>query len=509
MIKFCLPCGIHTALERRRDLQEAHLDRSSAAVFTVDPDLRNEILACLKQLKGVNPRVLNHLGDFESLLQEQSVCLVLPVLSNGHGPGGVSTAAEFDKIMQFLPRLRNQHPFCQVLLITSSKLSLHQSCQAVANGVANIVDRNQSDFCKVFPNYINTSYRHFQELQRRQRSEELSSQFEQYGMVGSSSALAKVIKKARQAARISDASIIIYGESGTGKQRLAEMIHELDEKRNLHPFVCVNCAAIAGTLAESEMFGHKKGAFTGASEDRPGYFRTADGGTILLDEIGELDISLQPKILRVSQENRILPVGSDQEYHVDVRLIAATHRDLEQMVHEGRFRLDLYQRLNVIQLKVPPLRQRKEDIPVLFESFLKKYAHYSPCGITSVDPYVYEILAQVIGPGNIRELENIVRQILAFKESGQRIEITDLPSELVQKSDFGSDKTDIEVPDKIIEAMVKGKKSLADAVDEYESFMLARLVERGVSRTTLAGSLGITRRTLYNKLQKYNLSQGK
>ena len=314
------------------------------------------------------------------------------------------------------------------------------------------------------------------------------------------------MRQARRAAKVSDAPIIIYGESGTGKQLLAESIHRMDDKRSKASFVVVNCSAITGTLAESELFGHKKGAFTGATEDRLGYFRTANRGSILLDEISELSLSLQPKILRVLQEGLVMPVGSDKEYEVDVRIIAATNRELKDLVCNGSFRLDLFQRLNVISLMMPPLRQRAEDIPALFDTFIKKYAHYYSGQIHSVDPSVFEVLAHTLGKGNIRELENVVRQILVFKESGSRIEITDLPRELIESKihPLGSE-IKVQIPEETIDALVKGSTMLSDAVAEYEKIMLARLMERGVNQTTLAERLGVTRRTLYNKLNKYKL----
>ena len=202
-----------------------------------------------------------------------------------------------------------------------------------------------------------------------------------------------------------------------------------------------------------------------------------------------------------------MPVGSDQEFRVDVRVIAATNRDLIEMVNNGRFRLDLYQRLNVISLSVPPLRSRTEDIPALFEAFVRKYGHYYPGEIVAVDRQVYDVLARAIGPGNIRELENLVRQVLAFKESGNRIELGDLPRDLVHNSLSGgrAQQPAASVPEGTIEALSAGSKKLSEAVEEYERLMLARLLRRGISQTVLADRLGITRRTLYNKLHKYDL----
>jgi len=483
-----------------------HHGRKLAAVFAADPNLRREIVSLLDQSRGIPTRVMQRFSDFKDLLKETSLCLLVLALSADDKNQLNSSEEGFERIIQFLPRLRHHHPACQVLLITTSQLNLHQTCQAVVQGVSALIDAKHDDFQQTLAEQIEEALDHYQELQQRKSEQDILPHFSNNGLVGNSDALLNVIEQAKQASRISDAPVVIYGQSGTGKQRLAEIIHEMDEKRQSSNFISVNCAAIAGTLAESELFGHKKGAFTGATQDRLGYFRAANGGTILLDEIGELDLVLQPKILRVAQEGKVMPVGSDKEYPVDVRIIASTHRDLKQMVREGTFRLDLYQRLNVIQLTVPSLKQRKEDIPALFQNFLDKYAHYCRCSITSVDPQVYEVLAQSVDSGNIRELENIVRQILIFKDKGSRIEITDLPRDIIRKTLRGpTGEEQLSVPETTIDALAYGSKGLAEVVDEYERFMLERLLERGVNQTNLAQTLGITRRTLYNKLHKYNL----
>ena len=206
-----------------------------------------------------------------------------------------------------------------------------------------------------------------------------------------------------------------------------------------------------------------------------------------------------------------MPVGSDIEHRVDVRVIGATNRDLYEMVRNGAFRLDLFQRLNVISLTVPALRQRLEDIPLLFEAFIKKYAHYSRSEITGVDPSVYEIIGRMLGAGNVRELENIVRQVLVFKECGGRIEIADLPEAMLEAQvrkrvggNWGHGDR-VTISDEMIEALLDGRKRLVEALDECERVVLARLMKRGLNQTALANRLGVTRRTLYSKLQKYDL----
>ena len=205
-----------------------------------------------------------------------------------------------------------------------------------------------------------------------------------------------------------------------------------------------------------------------------------------------------------------MPVGSDREYRVDVRVMGATNRNLSKMVDLGTFRLDLFQRLNVISLTVPALRQRLEDVPLLFEAFIKKYAHYSRAEITGVDPSVYEIIGRMLGAGNVRELENIVRQVLVFKEISGRIEIADLPQEMLEaqvrkRVTSNGHGERVKISDEMIEALIGGRKRLAEALDECERVVLARLMKRGLNQTALANRLGVTRRTLNSKLQKYDL----
>ena len=311
---------------------------------------------------------------------------------------------------------------------------------------------------------------------------------------------------------ISDVAVLVQGQSGTGKQVLAESIHRLDPKRNGKHFATVNCASITGTLAESELFGHCKGAFTGATSNRQGYFRSCDGGTLFLDEISELDMNLQPKLLRVLQEGRVLPVGSDREYAVDVRVVASSNQQLDQLVVDSRFRLDLYQRLKVVSLAVPPLHERLEDVPLLVNAFLKRYDHYYSGQIRSVDPQVYDILTQARLPGNVRELENIIRQALVLKESGSRLEISDLPEELIAQNASRPERQETLIPAEVAESLgrmlTNGDIELSQLVETFEKTVISEAMGSWNStQSELAKQLGLTRRTFYNKLQKYAIAQ--
>ncbi|MBF0427919.1 MAG: sigma-54-dependent Fis family transcriptional regulator [Magnetococcales bacterium] len=243
-------------------------------------------------------------------------------------------------------------------------------------------------------------------------------------IIGVSPAMRRVLEMARRAAR-TDASVLITGESGTGKELIARYIHA-NSTRSQGPFVAVSCAAVPETLIESELFGHVKGAFTGAISHRLGIFVEADHGTVLLDEIGETPLSLQAKLLRVLQERVVRAVGGSGEKAINVRLLAATNRDLSDEIAAGRFREDLLYRVNVVNLHLPPLRQRREDIPLLITRFVEKYARRYGLSITGLAPEVMACLMRYSFPGNVRELENVVEGAVALTVEG-RVELEALP----------------------------------------------------------------------------------
>lgn len=430
------------------------------------------------------------------------LAIITPRPASPHQPDG-------DRL-ELLRLLRRHDATIQVLLVVDQSADLGLCCQAVALGSAGFVNRQ----AEPLEDEVLARLAHAKECLRMitQANVEYRTRaiFEQAGIAGQSRAMADLLHAARRAAQVSDAPVLILGESGTGKQLLAEAIHRMDGKRRDKPFLSVNCAAITGTLAESALFGHTRGAFTGATEDRAGYFRSANGGMVLLDEISELDAALQPKLLRVLQEGKVLPVGSDQEQMVDVRVIAASNQDLALLVTQHKFREDLYQRLNVLCLRVPPLRQRLEDIPLLFRHFLRKYAHYYSESIRNVNPRVYEVIADAIGPGNVRELENMVRRILAFKETGQHIELNDLPASIVNSVAAQRDNALAQASEVVTQAFKdlvrEGNLSLTQMVDECERAILQAAMEyHQASQADLANRLGITRRTFYNKVKKHHL----
>jgi len=290
-------------------------------------------------------------------------------------------------------------------------------------------------------------------------------------------------------------TVLVTGESGTGKERIARAIHEASDRRD-KPLLVVNCGAIPEALMEAELFGHEKGAFTGAVSSRLGIFRDAEGGAVLLDEIGELPPALQVKLLRVLQERRVRGVGASGEVPVDVRVIAATNRNVEEDVRAGRFRQDLYYRLNVIRIEVPPLRERREDIHLLAEHFLLRCAAEQNKTIRGLSPDALRALEAYAFPGNARELENIVERAVALA-TGQTIGLGDLPREV---SGAAAQPTPalVGLPDEGC--------NLDDVLGEVERRLLLQALERsGGVRTQAAKLLGVTLRSLRYRLQKHAL----
>ena len=243
---------------------------------------------------------------------------------------------------------------------------------------------------------------------------ERDERFDHYGIIGRSKAVEEVIRRAEMVAS-TKSTVLITGETGTGKELVARAIHDRSAQRDM-PLIKVNCAAIPETLLESELFGHVRGAFTGATTNKKGKFALADGGTIFLDEIGTMNPTLQAKLLRVLQEREIEPLGSERTEKIDVRVIAATNRDLRQMVADGKFQEDLFYRLNVIPIEIPPLRERRDDIPALVDHFVKKHAQRIGRRVDKIDEGVWSGLQQYDWPGNVRELENTIERAVVLSQ---------------------------------------------------------------------------------------------
>ena len=291
---------------------------------------------------------------------------------------------------------------------------------------------------------------------------------------------------------VSRATVLIKGESGTGKELLARLIHNLSP-RSAKLISVVNCSALPESLLESELFGHEKGAFTGATARRIGRFEEADGGTLFLDEIGDISASVQVKLLRFLQEREFQRVGGNQTIHSDVRIISATNRDLESKVKEGTFREDLFYRLNVVVMDMPPLRERKEDVPLLIDHFLKRFAAENGKNVTGITSEARDLLLKYDYPGNVRELENIIERAVVISRNSV-ISVDDLP--------FDEDRIYPE------DAGKKGEGLLRGSIEEMERKLILEAMEKsGDHQTKAAEILGISERMLRYKLKKYGLKE--
>ena len=313
-------------------------------------------------------------------------------------------------------------------------------------------------------------------------------------MLGSSLAMRKVFDTIRKVS-VTDTNILIYGESGTGKELVARSIHS-NSNRNEKPFVPVDCASLPENLLESELFGHEKGTFTGADTTRPGLLEFANGGTFFLDEIGEMGLNLQAKFLRVLQERQFRRVGGRKMIDIDIRLIAATNRDLEEGVRQGTFREDLYYRLNVISIKLPPLRDRVGDVPLLADHFLREFAISSQNAPSGISSEAMKLLEEYAWPGNVRELQNVISRAVTLC-AGEIINPEDLP-EYVRNSA----KTKVSAIRDGVSFKESKKRWLVDFEKDYLSDLLAR---NGNNISRAAKEAGIDRKTIHRLLNKYKL----
>ena len=310
-------------------------------------------------------------------------------------------------------------------------------------------------------------------------------------LIGNSAAMAEVRALIERVAR-SQAPVYLHGESGSGKELAARMIHQQGARRE-HPFIAVNCGAIPENLMESEFFGYRKGAFTGADSDRDGFFHVASGGTLFLDEVADLPLSMQVKLLRAIQEKKVRKVGSSQEEPVDVRILCATHQNLRERVEEGKFRQDLFYRLNVIEVRMPALRECREDIPVLAQRIMERVARQCGQAVPKLTPGALAALQAYPFPGNVRELENIIERALALLTSDV-IDVADLNLVPVSR---GADS----VPD-------AGSVALQDYLDEVERKVIVEALQKtGFNRTAAAKLLGVTFRSLRYRMQRLEISE--
>jgi len=395
--------------------------------------------------------------------------------------------------MQLLEEVRARHPETLFVLMTAYG-DERTAVRALREGAYDYVP-------KPFDNEeIRALVRRAREVlalraENRRLREELAGEFR--GLIGDSPGMREVYRLVRRAAP-TDVTVLVTGESGTGKELVARAVHE-ESRRARGPFVALNCSALPGELVESELFGHLRGAFTGADRDREGLFEAADGGTLFLDEIGDLAVPAQAKLLRALEERQVLRVGATRPTAVDVRVVAATHRPLERLVAEGGFRQDLLFRLQVIQVQIPPLRERRDDIPALAVHFVRHFAERYGRPVREIDPGARRALLAYDWPGNVRELRNVVERAVVLAE-GESLEAADLPP-AVAGSTAPLRPADAALAD------LPFAEARARALDAFDRSFLGAALERhgrNVSRT--ARALEMHRQSLQKKLRQLGIS---
>lgn len=394
--------------------------------------------------------------------------------------------------MDVLKKSQERYPHVPVIIITAYSTS-ESAMEALKTGAYDYIQKpfQVEEIKLIIQNALEKKQLITENIKLK---EDLYRKYRLDNIIGGSEVMLKVFELIHKVAT-SKANVLISGESGTGKELVARAIHFNGPRRD-KPFVTVNCGAIPENLLESELFGHKKGAFTGAVANKRGLFEMAHGGTIFLDEIGELNKNLQVKILRVIQDKTFTPVGGTEEIEVDVRVISATNRELEEEVKAGNFREDLYWRLNVIQIKIPPLRDRVEDIPRLAMYFLEKYAKEQNKNITKFSAGAMALLENYNYPGNVRELENIVERAVAL-ESGNVISPQSLPARL-QAMSAPCQPSAISLP--------PGGIDLEKVIDEIEKSLLLQALEQAAGvKTKAAELLNLSFRSFRYRLEKFGL----
>ncbi|MBX2987683.1 MAG: sigma-54-dependent Fis family transcriptional regulator [Bdellovibrionaceae bacterium] len=448
-----------------------------------ESSLRTALFRVLDR-KGHNVLTANRIEEARTLCQgEVPVDLAIVDLNLPDGDG-----------IEFMTWIRSIYPACEVIILTGHG-SIESAIRATQKGAFHFVTKpfNLDELMSLAEKAL--THKKLQQENIQLRSE-LNKKYKFDQIIGTSEQIHSVLRLVERVAD-SDSTILVTGESGTGKELIARAIHYNSPRANA-AFVPINCGAIPSELLESELFGHVKGAFTGAIANRIGRFEMADGGTIFLDEIGDLEPTLQVKLLRALQERSFEPVGSTKTVQVNVRVIAATNINLEEAVEAGRFREDLYYRLNVIPIGVPALRERRADIPLLLKHFMDLFSRTKGRGLSGIAGDALDCLCNYAWPGNIRELENLVERMTILKGQGQ-VEVIDLPPKYrASSSSVGTDLDNLDIPD--------GGLDFNNAVDSYENALIMRALEKtGWNRNQAAMLLRLNRTTLVEKIKKKGL----
>jgi two-component system response regulator PilR (NtrC family) len=453
-------------------------------ILVVDDELSmREFLSILLEREGYDVSVA---GSAEEALRMMESALFDLVLSDVNMPGLSG--------IELLARIKNTSPETAVLMLTAFSTS-EQAVEAMKLGAYDYI-------CKPFKNEeIKLLVKNALEKQGLKREnmllkKEAGERDSFCGIIGKNRKMLELFDLIQKVAA-SQSSVLILGESGTGKELAARAVHTCSPRKS-KPFVAVNCGAIPDNLIESELFGHKKGSFTGAVGDRPGLFEQAEGGTLFLDEIGELPLLMQTKLLRVLQEREFKRVGDAQTRKADVRIISASNRDLENQVREASFREDLFYRLNVVQLVLPPLRERIEDIPLLIEYFCRKYQTSGHTAPVTVTPGALKMLMNHPFPGNIRELENIIERSLIMDQ--EVISETSLPRQiLASKTPCFTAECDIPESGMMLEPLLE---------ELEKKYLLKALEKTGGAKKKAGELLGMSFRSFRYRLAKFGLDSG-
>jgi len=385
--------------------------------------------------------------------------------------------------LELLERLKRERPEIEVIVITGHA-SIESAVGCIRRGAFDYLAKPFEDVHRVRTTVQKAIERRRLVQRNRELEEELRERSATPELVGSSPRM-RALKRTINSLRHNESHVLLRGESGTGKELVARAIHVTSERAG-EVFVPVDCGALPETIIESELFGHERGAFTGAT-GAPGLFRVADRGTLFLDEIGEISTSVQAKLLRALQEKEVRPVGASSTIPVNLRVISATHRDLEEMVQKSRFRTDLFYRLNVVRIEIPPLRERREDIPMLVHHFIEKYRG-KHSRLEGIEDSALEVLVRAEWPGNVRELENVIESAMALAP-GPRMRVADLPRFGQHSAQYAAQLPDLPL-----------------SLDAYERCALQRALEESRGDAGAAARrLGVGRSTLYRKIAKHGL----
>jgi DNA-binding NtrC family response regulator len=401
----------------------------------------------------------------------------------------ILTDLKMEKVdgMQILKKSKELHPVSEVIIITGFA-TLDSAVKGMKHGAFYYIAKpfKLDEVRKVVKEAV-------EKVRLKNENRELRAQLESYQgkvkIISQNSGMLRLLDTSKQIAP-TDCNVLLSGESGTGKELFARYIH-LNSQRAEGPFFAINCGAFTEELLANELFGHEKGAYTGALSMKDGLIETASGGTLFLDEVTEMTPSMQVKLLRVIQEKEVLRIGSTKPQKVDVRFVAATNRDIHDVIKSGSFRQDLYFRLNVVSLHIPPLSDRKDDIPLLCFYFLTKYSTLMKKDVSDISAEVMDLLSNYDFPGNVRELENIIERGVALA-GGKTIEVSDLPDDLKELNIKIFRKKEGRIP------------SLEDQERDYITWVLTEL---GGNKTLAAQALGIDRVSLWRKLKKYGLEE--